>query len=962
MGTARGERNRLILHRHRIRQHRRTVAGFDRHGCVRSAHDLLELRTVHPPHVGREPNSGMAGRDRHASGVHHGMCGGGRYNESSCGLIDTGLASSRYGDRVRTWVRVLLVIGLILSLVVVGVVGYGVHLVRASFPQVDGQVELVGLDSEAEVFRDDLGIPTIYADGLDDLFFAQGFVHAQDRFWEMDVRRHITAGRLSEMFGESQVPTDTFLRTLGWRRIAEQEVELLSERSRRILDAYSAGVNAYLADRSGAQLSLEYAVLGLQNPDYETEPWQPADSIAWLKALAWDLRGNMTDEIYRAVMNASVGVEATEQLFPEYPYSRNRPIVEIGAVVNGRFDQDAQTSSGSSPRAAVTRADYSAAMPSLLSVNEAVATLVDLLGPSGPGIGSNSWAVAGAKTDTGLPLLANDPHLAPAMPSLWYQASLRCRVADDDCNYNVSGWSMAGLPGVFIGHNAEVAWGFTNLGPDVTDLVLHQVTGDSYLFDGEQIPLDIRTETIEVAGGDPVDIEVRATRDGPIISGIEDIPLYDAVGADAPVPAPGSAALDETPARDGGYAVALRWTALEPQPTFDAFDALNTSSNWEEFREAARLLAVPAQNLLYADTTGRIGYQAPGRIPIREGYDGKWPIPGWTSEYAWSGYIPFEALPSVIDPPEEWIVTANQAVIGPDYRYFLTDDWADGARSQRIVELIESATAAGAQITAERMQSIQMDSHNALADFLVPRLLEQRAPEGTDQARELLANWDYQQTADSAGAAYFNAVWAQMVERMFDSASDVELITSSGNDRFWLVIENIWDDPSNIWWDDKTTPETEGRDELLATAQQAAVEQLREALGSDPSSWRWGALHTLTFENGTLGTSGIAPIEMLFNRGPVEVGGSEAAVNATGWTPSNGFEVDWVPSMRQVIDLSNFDASTWVNLTGNSGHAYNRNYSDQIDTWVEGGQFPWPFSDDAVRENARNNLTLVPSS
>ena len=864
---------------------------------------------------------------------------------------------------VRTWARMISIIGLVVALIVVGIAGYAVHTVRASYPQVSGEEELTGLSAEVEVLRNDLGIPTIYANSLEDLFFAQGFVHAQDRFWEMDVRRHITAGRLSEMFGESQVPTDTFLRTLGWRRIAEKELDLLTDRSRRILDAYANGVNAYLADRSGAELSLEYAVLALQNPSYRPEPWVPADSVAWLKALAWDLRGNMTDEIYRAVMSASMGIDATEQLFPQYPYSKNRPIVEIGSVVDGVFDQDATASIGSAPRAAITSVDYSQALSGLLSVDAAVSSLEVLLGPSGPGIGSNSWAVAGSKTDTGLPLLANDPHLAPAMPSLWYQSSLRCTKIDDDCNYDVTGWTMAGLPGVFIGHNSQIAWGFTNLGPDVTDLVLHQIEGDSYLYDGELQPLEIRTEEIDVAGGDPIAITVRSTPDGPIISGIEDIAVYDAVGVDAPVPAPGSmgaqGAVDGT---GGDYAVALRWTALQPQPTFDAFDALNTAADWEDFREAARLLAVPAQNLLYADTAGRIGYQSPGRIPIRRGYDGKWPIPGWTSEYGWDGYVPFDALPSVVDPPEGWIVTANQAVIGPEYPYFLTDDWAYGARSQRIVDLIESSTAGGAVMTAERMRAIQMDSNNALAEFLVPRLLELPAPEGTEDARELLAQWDFQQSSDSAGAAYFNAIWAQMVERMFDAAADTELIQSSGNDRFWTVIENIWDDPTNVWWIDKTTPAAEDRDGLLATAQVAAVEELQERLGDDPSSWNWGALHQLTFTNGTLGTSGIAPIEMLFNRGPVAVGGSEAAVNATGWTPSDGYEVDWVPSMRQVIDLSNFDASTWVNLTGNSGHAYNRNYSDQIDVWVDGDQYPWVFSDKAVRDEAVDVLTLQPSS
>jgi len=864
---------------------------------------------------------------------------------------------------VRTWARVLLVLGLVVALAVVGIAGYALHTVRASYPQISGDLAVPGLESEVEILRNDLGIPTIEASSLEDLFFAQGFVHAQDRFWEMDVRRHITAGRLSEMFGASQVPTDTFLRTLGWRRIAEQEIEMLSDRSLRILDAYAEGVNAYVAGRSGAELSLEYAVLALQNPDYQPEPWVPADSVAWLKALAWDLRGNMGDEIYRAVMSASMGIEATEELFPEYPYAENRPIVEIGAVVDGTFDQDAMENSGGAPRAARAPVDYVRAVDALASADAAARSLEELLGPSGPGIGSNSWAVAGSKTDTGMPLLANDPHLAPAMPSLWYQSALRCTTFDDDCNYDVSGWTMAGLPGVFIGHNATIAWGFTNLGPDVTDLVLHQLRDGSYLYDGRMWPLEIRTEEIAVAGEEPVEITIRSTPDGPIISGIEDIAIYDAVGADAPVPAPGSIELqgDEGVDGQGDYAVALRWTALQPQPTFDAFDALNTAGDWDEFRDAARLLAVPAQNLLYADVTGRIGYQSPGRIPIRKGYDGKWPIPGWTSEYTWNGYVPFEALPSVIDPPEGWIVTANQAVIGPDYPYFLTDDWAYGARSQRIVDLIESATAGGAVMTAERMRAIQMDSNNALAEFLVPRLLELPAPEGTEDARALLADWDLQQGPDSAGAAFFNAVWAQMVERMFDAAADTELIQSSGNDRFWLVIEQIWDDPTNVWWIDKTTPASEDRDALLATAQMAAVDQLTERLGDDPSSWRWGDLHTLTFTNGTLGTSGIAPIEMLFNRGPVAVGGSEAAVNATGWTPSDGFEVDWVPSMRQVIDLSNFDASTWVNLTGNSGHAYNRNYSDQIDAWVVGDQYPWAFSSEAVRAEATDVLRMMPN-
>lgn len=858
---------------------------------------------------------------------------------------------------MRTFWRILAIAGLLVVLLIGGVVGYGVHTVRASFPQVAGTVQVDGLNAPVDVVRDQLGIPAIYADSLDDLFFAQGYVHAQDRFWEMDVRRHITSGRLSEMFGESQVTTDSFLRTLGWYRIAEEELGLLNERSLQILDAYSAGVNSYLAEHAGSELSLEYAALALQNPTYTPEPWRPADSVAWLKALAWDLRGNMTDEIYRAVMSSSVGVERTEELFPEYPYAQHQPIVMTGAVIDGVFDQNATPQGSSMGSSAIFRE----ARTALIAAQSNADQLEAVLGPQGKGIGSNSWAVSGEHTETGKPLLANDPHLGPTMPSLWYQSSLHCRVINDDCDYAVSGWTMSGLPGVFIGHNANIAWGFTNLGPDVTDLVLHKVEGNTYLVDGDIREMTVREEVINVAGGEPVVITIRSTADGPIISDVPDIDTYTEVGADAPVPAPGSASASQAvPERGEGYAVALRWTALDPQPTFDAFDSLNTARNLEDFRDAARDLAVPAQNLLYADTDGTIAYQAPGRIPIRENYDGKWPIPGWDSQYRWSDYIPFDALPTTVNPDNGWIVTANQAVIGPNYEYFLTDDWSYGARSQRIIDQLSEALAGGKKVNAQQMRELQMDNHNALAEFMIPRLMESGISpnEETQAAFALLTEWDFQQTSDSSAGAYFNAVWSQMVSRMFDAASPTT--PSSGSDQFWQVIENIWDDPTNFWWDDRTVDGIQDRNATVTAALEAAAEQLATDYGSDPSGWRWGSLHTLLLQNQTLGASGIGLVEMLFNRGPIETSGGESTVNATGWTPVDGFQVTWVPSMRQVIDLWNFDNSTWVNLTGASGHAYNVNYSDQIDAWASGQQFPWPYSEEAVQESAQNVLTLTP--
>jgi penicillin amidase len=882
---------------------------------------------------------------------------------------------------MRGWVKAVLVIAIVLvvmlSTALIGAGWYGWTTVRASYPQLAGQVRVPGLVEEVKVLRDSRGIPQIYANTLDDLFFAQGYVHAQDRFWEMDVRRHITAGRLSEMFGPSQVSTDAFIRTLGWERIAEQELEQLSDRSLRILDAYAAGVNAYLIGRSGRELSLEYSVLALQNPDYRPEPWKPVHSVAWLKALAWDLRGNMEDEIYRSVMSASVGVEQTEELFPPYPFAEHQPIVTSGAVVAGVYDQNAPAGGVVAGPRVAAGAGLVAAMS---RVRAAINSLDGWLAPIGEGIGSNSWAVSGAHTESGKPLLANDPHLAPAIPSLWYQSALHCTSRDDAepsvpdvsgdvCDYDVSGWTMAGLPGVFIGHNDRIAWGFTNMGPDVTDLVLHEVTDSTYLLDGEQVPLQEREEIIEVAGGSPVTITVRSTVDGPIISDVADIDTYTAVGADAPVPAPGAMATKEVqPARGAGYAVALRWTALQPAPTFDAFDLLNTAGDWEDFRQAATKLAVPAQNLLYADVDGNIGYQAPGVIPIRVGYDGKWPIPGWYSRYHWQGTVPFTALPSVFNPAEGWIVTANQAVVAPPYPFFLTDDWAYGARSQRIVDRIRQVIDSGEKFTAEQMRDIQMDSWNELAAFLVPHLVQLPAPdasaEGFAGAQDLLAGWDFTQPRDEgstgAAAALFNATWSQMVARMFDAASGTEIIKASGGDRYWQVVQNIWNDESNAWWDDRTQPGVQDRDTTLQASLAAAIVELQDRQGTDPSGWSWGELHQLELVNQTLGTSGIAPIEWLFNRGPYPTAGGESIVNATGWTPVNGYQVDWVPSMRQVIDLGDFDASTWVNLTGASGHAFHQNYDDQIEAWLVGDQYPWPFSQSAVESATTDTLTLIP--
>ena len=845
--------------------------------------------------------------------------------------------------------KVLGVIGIVVLLLVVVVASYGAWTVRRSFPQTTGELALAGLSGTVDVLRDERGVPQLYADNPDDLFFAQGYVHAQDRFYEMDFRRHITSGRLSEMFGESQLETDKFLRTSGWYHVAEQEYGMLSPETKRNLEAYAKGVNAYLADHSGAAVSLEYAVLGLQNPSYSIEPWTPVDSISWLKAMAWDLRGNMEDEISRSIISATVGRVRTAELYPAYPYDRHRPIVEQGAVIDGVWSQD--TALGQPIAAAPLHRIPVGAVASLLRTGTAVATLDHVLGPIGPGIGSNSWVVSGDRTATGKPLLANDPHLAPMMPSIWYQMGLHCRTVSAQCAYDVAGYTFSGVPGVVIGHNQTIGWGFTNLGPDVTDLFLEKVTGDSYLVGTTLKPITSRKEVIKVAGGADVTITVRSTEHGPLVSDAST--ELTSVGQKAPN---GLIA----PPRGDGYAVAQRWTALIPGRSMNAVADLNLAQTWEQFRAAAAEFEVPAQNLVFASVDGTIGYQTPGLIPIRTGYDGKYPALGWDPSQAWTGFVPFDALPNVKNPQDGFVVTANNAAVYQSYPYFLTDDWSYGARSQRITDLVTLATTGGNKINADSMRTIQFDTWNENAAFLVPRIKDAKVSGATVDALKLLDGWDFRQPADSPQAAYFNAFWSHLLLDTFGDEIPKDYLPD-GSDRWFTVIRDLWNKPTNAWWDDTATSATkESRDDAVVRALNEASDELVGLQGSDPAGWNWGKLHTLTVENQTLGQSGIGPIEQLFNRGPITTSGGESIVNATGWSPADGYTVSWVPSMRMVLDFSDLDKSTWVNLTGASGHAYSSHYVDQLDAWQAGDTFPFPFTKSAVESATQDHLTLTP--
>ncbi len=853
--------------------------------------------------------------------------------------------------KIKRIIVISLIVVIVLAVVAAGGAAYyfKVYLPNTvaiqSFPQLDGKVQVNGLKDTVNIYRDEMGIPHIYASSVYDLFFAQGYVHAQDRFWQMDSWRHIGSGTLSEMFGKGQVETDTFLRTLGWEQTAAAEWDGLDAGAREILLAYTDGVNAYLKDHTGTALSLEYAVLKLLSPDYTVKPWTPVNSLTWGKAMAWDLRGNMDEEIERAVLLKTLTPKQVAELFPAYP--------DDHPVIVNRFDDGvSQEQSAGVMAAQAVPGETLAALENNISLMETV------LGPLGDGIGSNSWVISGSRTSTGMPLLANDPHLGIQMPSIWYQVGMHCQPKTDACNYDMAGFSFAGVPGVIIGHNDRIAWGFTNVGPDVMDLYIERVNPDNpnqYEVNGQWVDFETREETIQVAGGEPIKVTVRITRHGPVISESfgplknegdpkdkEFVPFKEKSGIELPE----------------SYVIALKWTALSPSTPFEAIWGFDRAQNWEEFRAAARKFHVPAQNLVYADVEGNIGYQMPGDIPIRASGDGRLPVPGWTDEYEWTGFIPFEEQPYLFNPPEGYIVTANNQVPPKDYPYLVSTDWDYGFRADRIRQMIETADG---PIDIAVIQQMQADSLDANAAVFVPLLTDaahQSVTGNQAKALEIVAGWDYRADSGSTGAAIFQAFWRHLLQNTFNDDLP-EAYWSEGGSRWNEVMRDLAADSS--WWDDRATETiVETRSDILQKSFADAVAELQQDYGKNPSAWTWGKMHAATFRNQTLGESGIGLIEDLFNRGPFETGGGASIVNATGWSVTEGYETDWLPSMRMIVDLSNLSNSLTVHTTGQSGHAGNPHYSDMSALWASGKYYPMLWDLEAVRADAEGHLILKP--
>ncbi len=766
---------------------------------------------------------------------------------------------------------------LFVALPVAAVLIAGFVYLRRSLPPTDGRVIKAGVSQPVELTRDENGVAIINANTDRDAFFAIGFAHAQDRMWQLELQRRMAAGRLSEVFGRGAVSQDAWMRALGLYEAAEQSWSRLSPEAQASLTAYAAGINTWIAQDH--VLPPEFITLGVR-----PEPWREVDSLAWSKVFALNLSNNMWNETANLIASQYLN---KEQMVDLLGYSKS---------------------------------DLSAATPSKVMNEQAAASLLSIregleggLKIGGRYVGSNAWVVSGRLMEGGQAALANDPHLGVQMPSPWYVARLK------GDRLNVSGMTLVGLPVVIFGQNGDLAWGGTNLMADVQDLYLEQpnpADPTQYKHGDGWANFEVHSEAINIkadfpasfrAPVEPVKIQFRRTLDGPVIS--------DIIGAfDQPV--------------------ALRWTALDPDDaSYESFLRVNYAHDWATFKDSFQTYVAPGLNLLYADKSNNIGSLSAGRIPIRSKGEGRLPVPAWTNEYRWTGYIPFKDWPQRFNPAEGYIVSANDKPVGPDYPYFISADFAPPNRARRIEQLLQEKISKGEPISLDyigRMQGDTVDlSVRALLDYL-----KQYSPTRPEEQPALgyLQNWDGNMSRDSQGATIF-FVWARHLREVL----------------FWTTLKDSWNKEEQSAEMTRVVSET-SYDQILhaLTEQQSAwcggascasqlsrsldatITELKKLRGSNMDSWRWGDIHHTFYEH--LPFSNVTWLASVFER-KLPNGGSPDTINVANavYKRAEGYDQTLSAGFRQIIQIGGpATRHMYMNSTGQSGNVLSAHYDDMV--------------------------------
>jgi penicillin amidase len=720
--------------------------------------------------------------------------------------------------------RVPVLVFIALLLTVVGGGSWIRWRLHASLPTLDGAISIPGLSARVEVWRDPRGVPHIRAQSVADALFAQGYATAQDRLWQMDLSRRNAEGELSEIFGDRTLRLDIESRTLGFPQVAASALADVSPDERRLLDAYTRGVNAFIESHHD-RLPLEFLLLR-----YQPQPWRAIDSVAVALNLATALSQTWESDLMREHIAAKLGNELFSDAFPDHS-ALDVPVADVPNSTRQR------------PKTVVANVDHEA-VPNNLPAETLIPAGMEFPG----GLGSNNWVVSGSHTKSGKPLLANDPHISHSVPSVWYMVDLKAP------GLHVTGVTLPGLPLVIIGHNEHIAWGVTNTSPDVQDLYIESfnpLNSREYIHNGRWVDADVRDEAIKVRNQRDYHFSVTVTRHGPIVS------------------------------HDGGRDLALQWTLLSPHAVRLPFLSINQASNWQEFTAALRNFNVPMQNFVYADAEGNIGYYAAGLVPIRKHGNGAVPVPGDTDDYDWTGFIPFDDLPHSFNPPSGIIATANGRIVPDDYPYFITAKWEAPFRTARIFQLLREKGA----LTSSDMLRIQADVLSTEDEWLAQQLLTaagNQPPSNPDAqfALSLLKDWDGEACADSAATLILEVTRRDLLTRI--------LKPKLGNDLSgyrWpmstIFLQNVLSQNLTRWL-------PPGDANFQATLMKSLDDGVRHipllVHSRNHAAWRWGDTIELTFNHPLSG--GLPFLGRWLDVGPFPQAGTGTTVKQT--TPRLG--------------------------------------------------------------------------
>jgi len=806
------------------------------------------------------------------------------------------------GTLVRPGLKILLGLGVTVTIVFVALLVIGLFMVRKSFPKAEGTARANGVSAQVEIFRDRFGVPHLIADNDHDLYFAIGYVHAQDRLWQMELVRRAALGRLAEVLGPEALEIDRLFRVLGLRRVAQQSETLLGNETRLALSAYAEGVSEFIATHRG-RFPVEFDIL-----EFEPEPWTVEHSLLVNRLMAWELNYARWIDILRGVLAEKMGPARARELYPEW--SEDAPVIALGETRVRNVAQEGL--------------DFLARDRQYRS----------LMGLGGFQTGSNAWSVSGKKTASGRALLANDTHLFLTAPARFYELHAMAP------GVNVAGMTVAGVPFVIIGRNRAISWGVTNAMLDDADYYIEEVDSLDHptrvRSRGRWVPIETYRDTIFVKGDRSVVLTSYWTPNGPVINRVE--------------PA----------ASLSSQLLSFRWTGHEPSADARTFYLLNRAANWREFKAALRYFNVPAQNFVYADTAGAIGYQLAGKVPMRGPVQSAVPLAGWADNTAWRGFVRSDELPSVLNPPEGFTATANNKITSDSYPHHLSTYWEPDWRIRRITELLM----VGGPFTVDDMKAIQRDVLSIQARDLIPVILAAfDSVEVSDPTvRDCLTyfrNWTYEMHDRDVATSIFHAFVSAAIRNTFsDELGDVafQLFDTLATPPL-LALTHAMRDPHSPWFDRVDTEPIEGRDEIIRMSLDQGVKFLTQARGEDIKEWTWGSLHQAEFQH-LFGSNAL--LRSMFSPGPFPTGGSHSTVNNGYYRLDKPYANEVGPAMRMVFDLGDSTGYESVLPPGQSGHVFHDQYDDQITLWLNVGTKRTLLLESDVRAAGYQRLILRP--